>query len=280
MPLALVTGASRGIGRDTALRLAAAGYTVGCLARSRADLEALAASRPGLVPVVADVTDAAALEGAVRALLSEHGPCAVLVNNAGYGLRAAVEEIPLDAWRRQFEVNLFSCARVVQLVLPGMRAAGRGCVVNVSSVAGRIATPFSGAYCATKFALEAMSDALRLEVAPFGVHVVLVEPGPVRTDFMNAAGEVSAGIVTRSESPYAAAYRALLAGLDDLHRGAWASDAVAERIVAAALSPSPPARVLACGVTLRAAVALRGVWPGLLDRLARRRLGPASHSRA
>lgn len=273
MGLAIVTGASRGIGRDVAVGLAAAGHTVACMARSEAELRTLAASGPRLVAVPLDVTDAPALRAAVAGLVADHGPCAVLVNNAGYGLRAAVEEIPLDEWRREFELNLFSCAHLIQLVLPGMRAARAGCIVNVSSVAGRVATPFSGAYCATKFALEALSDSLRNELHPFGIRVVLVEPGPVKTDFLRAAAAVSDPILDRADSPYAAGYRAVLAGLANLHREGWSSEAVAERIVAAASSPSPPLRVAAYSWALHAAIGLRTVWPAMFDRVLRRRLG-------
>jgi NAD(P)-dependent dehydrogenase (short-subunit alcohol dehydrogenase family) len=270
--LAIVTGASRGIGKDVAVRLAAAGYTVACIARSGAELRALADGNPRLLPVAVDVADGPALDRAVDSLLAEHGPCAILVNNAGYGLRGAIEDIDLDAWKRQFEVNLFACARLIQHVLPGMRAARSGAIVNVSSVAGRVVSPFSGAYCATKFALEAMSDALRMELAPFGIRVILVEPGPVTTAFQGVA-ETGSEALGRANSPYAAAYGTLPSNVRDLHRYAWTSDAVAEKLVSAALSASPPLRVATYSLPLRMTIWLNAVWPALLDRLARRRMG-------
>lgn len=272
MSLAIVTGASRGIGRHVALRLADRGFTVAALARSEAELRALADRHPAILPLPVDVADGPAVDDALAALLAERGPCAVLVNNAGYGLRGAIEELDLDAWRREFEVNLFAATRLIQRVLPGMRAARRGVIVNVSSVAGRVSTPWSGAYCATKFALEAASDALRVEVRPFGVRVVLVEPGPVSTAFAEVAAEQSP-VLARAESPYAPAYARLRDSLADLHRGAWTAEAVAERVVAAAVAADPPARVAAYGWLLRASIALRALAPGLLDRLLARRMG-------
>ncbi len=272
MGLAIVTGASRGLGQVSAKRLCTEGWTVAALARDADALDALAEAHPGVVPVACDLTDPGpALEEALSALFAAHGPCTLLINNAGFGLRAAVEEIPLALWRRQFELNLFATARLAQAVLPGMRAAGEGCIVNVSSVAGRIATPYSGAYAATKFALEAASDALRLEVAPFGISVILVEPGPVATSFLAAAGEASDAILDRAGSPYASGYGVLRAQLDGLHGAAWPSERVVDRMMAAITSSSPPARVVCCDRSLRLALWLRALAPGLLDRLLARR---------
>lgn len=271
MPLAIVTGASRGIGRELALRLARGGHTVAAVARSEAELRAL----EGVLPVPLDLTDPEAVDRVVGALLQAHGPCGVLVNNAGMGLRAAVEEIPMDAWRRQFELNLFSCARLTQLVLPGMRAARRGHIQNISSVAGLLSTPFSGAYCATKYALEAMSDALRLEVAPFGVRVTLIEPGPVKTHFLEAAAAASDAILEDPGSAYAAPYRAMLAQLGSLHAGAWPIERVADICMGAIESPAPRARYAAYSWQLAMVLRLRAVAPGLVDGVMARRMGLA-----
>lgn len=243
-----------------------------CLARSRDDLETLSATHEHLHAVVADVTDRDGLEAAIDALLETHGPCEVLVNNAGYGLRAAVEEIPLDSFRRQMEVNVFSCVRLIQKVLPGMRAARSGCIVNISSVAGRISTPFSGAYCATKFGLEALSDALRVEVRSFGIRVVLIEPGPVKTNFIVAAAEVSDEILENPTSPYAHGYGGMLAQLRTLHDGAWTPEAVADITLRAIQSPNPKARYGAHDWLLSLAIALRAWSPRLLDTLLARRM--------
>lgn len=273
MPLAIVTGASRGIGRALALRLARDGHTVACLARSADDLEALAREDHRLVPVPVDLTDPAALDEATGALLAAHGPCGILVNNAGYALRGAMEEVPIHAWRREFEVNVFAAFRLVQRVLPGMREARRGVIVQLSSVAGRVAPPLSGAYAATKFALEAASDALRIEVAPFGVHVVVVEPGPVSTVFAATAASESREVLGREGSPYRAAYERLADNVRALHAHAWSAEAVADRVARAIARPRPPARVAAYGWLLWTSIALNAVAQPLHDRLVARRMG-------
>lgn len=273
MGLCIVSGASRGIGKSLALRLAERGHTVACLARSEPELVALAAQRPGLLPVAVDLTDRAATERAVRDLLDRHGACEVLVNNAGYGLRGAIEEISLDRWKRQFEVNLFAAAHLQQLVLPGMRAAGRGAIVNVSSVAGRISTPFSGAYAATKFALEAMSDATRIEVARYGIRVILVEPGPVATDFADVAHAESAELLARTDSPYRAGYERLAASLRDLHRDPWTADDVARATMRALDARRAPQRVACYGATLRLGLLLNTFAPRWLDWALAQRTG-------
>lgn len=273
MGLAIVTGASRGIGKSLALRLAERGHTVACLARSEEELRALAAIRPGLLPVPVDLVDRAATERVVRDLLATHGACEVLVNNAGYGLRGAIEEISLERWKRQFELNLFAVAHLSQLVLPGMRAAGRGAIVNVSSVAGRISTPFSGAYAATKFALEAMSDAMRIEVARHGVRVILVEPGPVSTDFAEVAQAESAELLARTDSPYRTGYERLAASLRELHQNAWTADDVALATMRALDARRSPQRVACYGATLRVGLLLTTFAPRLFDRVLAHRTG-------
>lgn len=193
--VAAVTGASRGIGRATASRLARRGYRVFALARSRADLDDLG-RREGVETVAMDIADAGSRDGAVAAIFEATGGYGVdvLVNNAGYGQLGPLEEVEANLLSRQLEVNVVGLLAFTQPFLPGMRARGAGRIVNISSVAGRIAAPFMGAYNASKFALEGMSDALRVELAPFGVRVILIEPGPIRTDFGRAADE------TRRES--------------------------------------------------------------------------------
>lgn len=270
MPLAIVTGASRGIGRVLAQRLAADGYTVLAVARSKDALDALA-TEPGIHAVPLDLADKHAIEEIVPGLLDEHGPCDLLVNNAGYGIRSSIEDIPMDAWRHEFEVNLFSATRLTQLVLPGMRAQNRGTVVNISSVAGRIATPFSGAYAATKFAMEAMSDALRVEVSGFGIRVILVEPGPVSTEFAAVAREESTEVLQNSDSAYAKGYAGFLEQVAELHRDAWTAEQVVDATLSAIRAKNPPLRVGCYSPTLRAGLFLRAAAPGVLDRVLKRR---------
>jgi NADP-dependent 3-hydroxy acid dehydrogenase YdfG len=195
----LITGCSSGIGRATAERLVRAGHTVYATARRPETLQELEAA--GARTLALDVTDEDSMTAAVTAIQAEHGSVGTLVNNAGYGVYGPVEEVAMSDVRRQFETNVFGLGRLTQLVLPAMRAAGRGRIVNISSMGGRLVFPTGGWYHASKYAVEALSDALRVEVAPFGVNVVLVEPGLIRTEFESVA---SGGLDPEAASgPYA-----------------------------------------------------------------------------
>ncbi len=171
---ALITGCSSGIGHATALRLHAAGYTVYATARKPGSIADLAAARITTLPL--DVADEASMTAVVRQIAAEHGAVSVLVNNAGFELAGPVEEIPLAQARRQFEINFFGVARLTQLVVPGMRERGGGTIINLSSVFGRFAVSGNAYYAASKHAVAAFTDALRLELAGFGIHAVLIEP--------------------------------------------------------------------------------------------------------
>ena len=184
---ALVTGASSGIGEETARRLQGLGYTVYGAARRTDRLEKLAAE--GVRPLAMDVTDDASMTAGIARIIEEAGRIDVLVNNAGYGSYGAIEDIPIDEARRQFEVNLFGLGRLVQLVTPHMRGQKSGTIINISSMGGRLTTPLGGWYHATKYAVEALSDALRMELKPFGIDVVLVEPGGIRTEWAGIAAD-------------------------------------------------------------------------------------------
>ena len=177
----LITGASSGIGYDAALALAAEGHKVYAAAR-RVELMASLADK-GIVPVRMDVTDEQSMQDGVKAVLDKEGRIDVLVNNAGYGYFGSVENVTMEEARRQQEVNVFGLARLCQLVLPTMRRQGSGRIVNTSSIAGKIVLPFGGWYNVSKFSVEALSDALRMEVKPFGIDVVLIEPGGIKTDW-------------------------------------------------------------------------------------------------
>ena len=181
----LITGCSSGIGRAIAERLAAGGHRVYATARRPESIAPLA--ERGCETLALDVTDDDSMRAAVARVEEAEGAVGVLVNNAGYGQSGAIEATPIAAVRRNFETNLFGYIRMAQLVLPGMRRQGFGRIVNMSSVAGRVTMPGSGPYSATKFAIEAMSDALRFEVRGFGVDVALIEPGPIRTAFTSTA---------------------------------------------------------------------------------------------
>jgi NAD(P)-dependent dehydrogenase (short-subunit alcohol dehydrogenase family) len=184
-PAVLITGCSSGIGHATALRLAAHGHTVYASARrpdSIADLE-----ERGCQLLALDVTDDESMRAAVEAVEAEQGVVGALVNNAGYSQSGAVESVPIDEVRRQFETNVFGLVRLCQLVLPAMRERRFGRIVNVSSMGGTLTFPGGGIYHATKYAVEAISDALRFEVKGFGVDVIVVQPGAIRTGFADAA---------------------------------------------------------------------------------------------
>ena len=183
----LITGASAGMGREAAILFAREGHRVYAAAR-RMDRMADLADH-GVTPVELDVSRGDDNERVVNRIVEAEGRIDVLINNAGFGLYGPVEEIPLDDARYQFEVNLFGVAHLTQLVLPHMRAQGSGRIVNVSSVGGKVYSPFGSWYHATKHALEGWSDCLRLETAPFNIQVVLVEPGLIRTDFGDVAAD-------------------------------------------------------------------------------------------
>jgi NAD(P)-dependent dehydrogenase (short-subunit alcohol dehydrogenase family) len=196
----LITGCSSGIGWATAERLAGRGWTVYATARRPESIAGLA--ERGCRTLALDVTDEESMRAAVATVEEQEGAVGALVNNAGYSQSGAVETVPLDDVRRQFETNVFGLVRMCQLVLPGMRRQGHGRIVNVSSMGGRMTFPGGGFYHATKYAVEALSDALRFEVAGFGVGVAIIEPGLIRTEFGNvAAGSVEA--TSEGDAPYA-----------------------------------------------------------------------------
>ena len=190
----LITGCSTGIGRATAERLADNGHTVYATARrleSIADLE-----QRGCKPLALDVTSEESMTAAVAAVEQAEGAVGALVNNAGYSQSGAIEDVPMDQVRRQFETNVFGLIRMCQLVLPGMRRQQHGRIVNVSSMGGKLVFPGGGIYHATKHAVEAISDALRFEVRAFGIGVAIIEPGLIRTQF----GETAVGSISEAQT--------------------------------------------------------------------------------
>ncbi|MGL5912047.1 MAG: oxidoreductase [Phycicoccus sp.] len=241
----LVTGCSTGIGRATVEALLAHGHTVWASARrveTLADLQARGARTLAL-----DVTDERSMADAVARVETEHGAVGVLVNNAGYGEYGAVEEVEMDQVRRMFETNVFGLARMCQLVLPGMRRAGRGRIVNISSMGGRMTFPLGGYYHATKYAVEAISDALRQEVREFGIRVVVVEPGVTRSNFESTIGESGAMGTDAAHSPYEAMRRSIAKVNSESYanqRLSASSESVAVAIVKAVEAGNPRARYL------------------------------------
>jgi NADP-dependent 3-hydroxy acid dehydrogenase YdfG len=252
----LITGCSSGIGRATAERLAKAGHRVYATARrvdSIGDLEAA-----GCRLLALDVTDEESMSAAVKQVEQEEGAVGVLVNNAGYSQSGAVESIPMDAVRRQFETNVFGLVRMCQLVLPGMRNQGWGRIVNISSMGGRLVFPGGGFYHGTKYAVEAISDALRYEVKGFGVAVVVIEPGLIITEF----GSTAAGSLADSgDGPYADFNNAVGATTAGAYEGGLARfgagpDSVAKAIQRAIKRPRPRVTVTASAKIMLALRAL------------------------
>jgi NAD(P)-dependent dehydrogenase (short-subunit alcohol dehydrogenase family) len=261
--VALVTGCSSGFGLLTALHGTRLGHTVVAAVRrpDRADALCQAADHEGLpIDVVAlDVTSEASVAAAVDEAVQRHGSIDVLVNNAGIGIRGAVEDVSVDEAREVFETNVFGVMRVTRAVLPVMRRAGTGVIVNVSSIAGRVSPPFGGVYAASKHAVEALSDALHYEVRPFGVRVAVVEPGSFPTRF-----DDNRRVAGRPGSPYAG----LQARWDDAYdrvpgREGGPADphVVAEAIWEVATDPEAPRRRLVGDD----AELLGGLWADLDD---------------
>jgi NAD(P)-dependent dehydrogenase (short-subunit alcohol dehydrogenase family) len=247
-PVALITGCSSGIGAATARRLAADGYRVYATARDVASLKSLD-GLGGVERLALDVTDSDSAKLAVAAVAAAHGRIDLLVNNAGTMTVGSAEDMPVDRVREQFEVNFFGLVRLTQLVLPWMRERGSGTVVNISTIFGRIAIPGTAAYAASKHAVEAYSEALRLEAAPFGIRVALIEPGPVKTRF---GTDVIAALAAAPHDPaYARFHADLLGWYRGVYQGpkkniggvfAVGPDAVADAVARAARARRPRAR--------------------------------------
>ncbi|MEU4290071.1 oxidoreductase [Kribbella sp. NPDC026596] len=268
---ALVTGASSGIGAATARKLHGLGYTVYGAARRLDRMKELA--EEGIRLLELDVTDEDSLRAGVQRILDETGRIDVLVNNAGYGSYGAVEEVPLSEARYQFEVNVFGAARLIQLVLPGMRAQRSGTIVNISSMGGKIYTPLGGWYHGTKFALEALSDCLRMEVRPFGIDVVVIEPGGIRTEW----GGIAAANLrkTSGSGAYAAQADAMARSMDSesSDRRSSPPEVIADTIAKAVTARRPRTRY-AAGFAAKPLIALRHLLPArAFDTVIRRATG-------
>ncbi len=235
-PVVLVTGTSSGIGREAVVHLQRASCLVVATARrleSIADLQG-----PGVETLRLDVTSDRDRKTVVQEILRRHGRIDVLVNNAGYGVTLSAEDTDAETMRAVFETNLFGLHELTRLVLPGMRERGSGRIVNVASIAGHISVPLLGAYCASKFALRALSQAMHAEVKRFGIHVSLIEPGVIRTRFgERSQKETRASHVDLESSPYAPLYRQWL-GMRLARRGVHPR-VIAKRIVHASVGRWP-----------------------------------------
>ncbi len=257
----LITGCSTGIGRATAIRLAQRGWTVYATARRPDTI----ADLPGCETLQLDVTDEDSMRAAVQHVEQRHGSIGALVNNAGYGIHGAFETSDLGEVRVQFETNVFGLARLTQLALPAMRAARRGRIVNISSMGGRFTFPGGAFYHASKHAVEAMSDALRFEVAGFGIAVVVIEPGVIKTPFGDTAiATVNHG--SEQDEPYSRFNQDLMLRFHSAYRGRMSGmaasppEAVARVIERAIRSPRPRTRYVVTGGA-RLMLVLRRVLP-------------------
>jgi len=275
----VVTGASTGIGRATALRLAALGFRVLAGVRRPPDGERLVSDASGaLTTLTLDVTDDGSIEAAAGEVERAAGAAGLrgLVNNAGIAEPAPVELLPLDVLRRQLEVNVVGQVAVTQALLPLLRRA-RGRIVNVSSVGGRVSSPALGAYSASKFALEALSDSLRIELRPWGIDVVVVEPGSIRTEIWRRGESKADSLLERLPAQRRALYEPLFDGMRRLsarsQRRAIAPDRVAARIARALTARRPRTRYVV-GADARLQMALSAALPDrAYDALVRRLAG-------
>ncbi|BDG47249.1 oxidoreductase [Parageobacillus sp. KH3-4] len=262
-PVAFVTGASSGFGLLTSVALAGEGYRVLASMRNlknRGRLEA-AAKEAGVTDrieiIQLDVTDFSTVETVIQDVIRRYGRIDLLVNNAGYAAGGFTEELAIEEWRRQFETNFFGLVAVTKAVLPSMRERRSGKIVNISSISGRIGFPSMGPYVASKFAVEGFSESLRLEMMPYGVHVVLIEPGSYKTDIWSKG----LGAVTiHPNSPYVKEMEAILKYVNQIADTAPAPDEVIRQIVQVAKSPSPKLRY-PVGKGVKLGIVLKNMLP-------------------
>ena len=267
----LITGASSGIGYDAATRLAQQGHCVYAAARRLELMEPLKAL--GAKVLHLDVTDENSIQQCVESVIQAEGRIDVLVNNAGYGFFGAIEIVPMEEARRQLEVNLFGLARLTQLVLPQMRKQGSGRIINTSSIAGKMVIYLGGWYNVTKYAVEAFSDALRMETKPFGIDVVMIEPGAIKTTW----GPIAAQHLRDSSAgtAYEEAGARWANSMEWFYQSRWLSspDIIAKAISRAVNSRHPKARYCRgrFSVSGRVAHALLPArwWDALMRRMGR-----------
>lgn len=265
----LVTGCSSGIGRAAAELLRSNGWTVFPTARKAADLESL--RQAGFDAVELDVTSSESIAATVEIVLAKtDGQLGALVNNAGFGMPGAIEDLTRDAMRYQFEVNLFGLQELTNRLIPVFRRQGYGRIVNISSVVGRVSLPFMGIYSASKFALEAVSDALRVELSQDRIHVALVEPGPILTRFSTNCADQGEDRLDAQASRFGSAYKQYF---DKRRNGGMGEDrfrlppeAVARKIFHALESPRPKIRYRVTVPAYLGSWAARFIPAGLIDR--------------
>jgi NAD(P)-dependent dehydrogenase (short-subunit alcohol dehydrogenase family) len=245
--VAVVTGSSSGIGYETVLALARNGFTTFATIRNlgkAGQIESVASKEKLPIHVVQlDVTDDASVQNAIQEVMKKAGRIDVVVNNAAYGLTGAFEDLSIEEIKTQYETNFYGVIRVTQAILPIMRKQGSGRIVNISSGAGRFGYPGGSAYVSTKFALEGLSESMAYELEPFGIKVVLVEPGVIRTNF--GSSMILAKRAQNPSSPYSQMMQRMGASLEQLQKNASDPDLVANIVLQAAISQNPELRYLA-----------------------------------
>jgi NAD(P)-dependent dehydrogenase (short-subunit alcohol dehydrogenase family) len=238
--VALVTGASSGIGEATVRRLISGGYEVYAAARRLPRMVSLEERGANLIGL--DLVDDASIIACIESIKRQSGRLDVVVNNAGYGSYGALEDVPMAEARRQMEVNLFGLARICQLALPIMRQQRSGVIVNITSIGGKLGEPFGSWYHATKFAVEGLSDCLRIEARPFGIDVVVIEPGAIKTEWNEIARDSLISVSCEGAySDYARRHAAMLESADN-SRYASPPKVVADAVLKAVTSENPSPR--------------------------------------
>jgi len=266
--ITLVTGASSGIGKDAAILLQKNGHQVYGAARRTDKMKDLESH--GIKTLALDITSEESVVECVNSIIAREGRIDVLVNNAGYGSYGAIEDVPLEEARRQFDVNIFGLARLTQLVLPKMRENNFGKIVNISSMGGKIYTPFGGWYHATKHALEGWSDCLRLETKEFGIDVVVIEPGGIKTEWGGIAAENLK--LTSGKGAYADAANKAADGTAEMYKSNRLSDvSVISKTILKALTVNKPKTRYAVGFGAKPAIKMRN-WFGdrFFDKMIKR----------
>ena len=283
--IALITGGTDGLGRAAAVMLAERGYRVfagGRNAERIAALQQLANERKlPLTAMELDVCDDASVDRAITEIESSAGTVDVLVNNAGIAIAAVMEEITLADLRRQFETNFFGLVRMAQRVLPGMRRKLSGRIINMSSIAGKLTSPLFGPYSSSKHAVEAISDAMRLEVYPFGIQVVLIEPGYIHTSMSRNAGELSSAYAKGAEqSPYKAVYQGFLNAWGKTTKSSHYTPEDCARVVVRAIEDDPPRARYAVTREAKIGILARRLLPDrVMDRQLRKAMGIPDYRR-
>ena len=238
--IVLITGCSTGIGHDLARRLTRANYTVIATGRHTERLSDLHVA----LQLPLDVTDPTSVASATEEIVRRFGRIDVLVNNAGYAVRGTVEDISVEQVQQMFDVNVYGMMRMIRAVVPHMRQQKSGRVITIGSLAGKLVLPVNGTYSATKFALEALTDAIRMELAPFGIQVVLIEPGNIRSNFMATAQANSQDLLSNPDSPYQALYQQYLRIMTTMRKQEHRPEIVSQVVQQAIESSKPKARYL------------------------------------